>query len=202
LAQKGHFDSIVQCEDWRPQDQCLPANVFFGKIIVLPSEWPRLAAGRTICSDTSQEGYRGEGVRFLIILELHFHLPAGGAMALELAVISAVVGAVLGLRYKVLILVPAIMFALMFAALVGIARTDSALSVVLLMATAGAAVQIGYLAGIVIRAVIEWACALLVRNRNLGLSSLGPLWPQAWQLNTWGAPGAMARLRQPRSPQG
>jgi hypothetical protein len=175
---------------------------FSGKIIVLPSEWPRLAADRTICLDTSHEGYRGEGVRFLIILVLHFNLPAGGAMALELAVISAVVGALLGLRYKVLILVPAVLFAMMFAALVGIARIDRVLSVALLMAAVGAAVQIGYLAGIVIRAAIEWACAFLVRNRNLGLSSLGLLWPHAWQLNTWGAPGAMARLRQPRPPQG
>jgi hypothetical protein len=161
-----------------------------------------MAVGKTICLDTSHEGYRGEAVPFLIILERHSNMPAGGAMALELAVISAIAGAVLGLRFKVPILVPAIMFAAMFAAVVGIARTDSVLSVVLLMAAVGAAVQIGYLAGIVIRAVFERACALLVRNRrNLGLSAFGLLSPQTWQLNPLGAQDAMARLRH-RPPHG
>jgi hypothetical protein len=123
-------------------------------------------------------------------------------MALELAVISAVAGAVLGLRYKVLILVPAVMFAVMFAVIVGIARAESVLSVVLLTAAVGAAVQIGYLAGIVMRAVLEWIYALLIRNRSLGLGSVGLVWPHSWQLNTWGAPDALARMRQPRPPQG
>jgi hypothetical protein len=122
-------------------------------------------------------------------------------MALELAVISAIAGAVLGLRFKVLILVPAVMFAVMFAAVVGIARTDSVLSVVLLMAAVGTAVQLGYLAGIAVRAVIERAYALLVRNRNLGLSAFGLLWPQTWQLNPLGAQDAVTRLRQ-RPPHG
>jgi hypothetical protein len=123
-------------------------------------------------------------------------------MALELAVISAVAGAVLGLRFKVLILVPAVAFAVMFAVVVGVARDDSVLFIVLMTAAVGSAVQIGYLAGIAIRAVIEWVCALLVGNRNLGLSSLALLWPQTWHANTLGAPDAMARLRQPRPPQG
>jgi hypothetical protein len=139
--------------------------------------------------------------RAFLIMDAHY-LPAGGAMALELAVISAVAGAVLGLRYKVLILVPAVMFAVMFAVVVGVARAESVLSVVLLTAAVGAAVQIGYLAGIVMRAVLEWICALLIRNRSLGLGSLGVLWPHAWQLNTGGAPDAVARTRPPRPPQG
>jgi hypothetical protein len=121
-------------------------------------------------------------------------------MALELAVISVFAGVVLGLRFKVLILVPAVMFAMMFAVLVGVARADSVLSIVLTTVALGGAVQIGYLAGIAIRAVIEWVCALLVRNRNLGLSSVGPFWPHPWQLNAWGGPGAVARLRQPPPP--
>jgi len=119
-------------------------------------------------------------------------------MALELAVISVFAGVVLGLRFKVLILVPAVMFAMMFALLVGVARADRVLSIVLTMIALGAAVQIGYVAGIAVRAIVEWARALLVRNRNLGLSSLGPFWPQTWQLNTLGGPDAVARLR--RSP--
>jgi hypothetical protein len=107
-------------------------------------------------------------------------------MALELAVISLVAGVVLGLRYKVLILVPAVMFAMMFA----------------LMAMALAvAVQMGYLAGIFLRAVVEWICALLIRNRSPGLSALGPVWPHTGHLNNWAVRGAVAHLRQPQSPQ-
>jgi hypothetical protein len=122
-------------------------------------------------------------------------------MALELAVISVVAGVVLGLRYKVMILVPAVMFAMMFAVVVGIARADSALSIVLLTMALGIAVQMGYLAGIFLRAVLEWIYAFLVRNRTPGLSSLGPVWPHTGHLNSWGAPGAMARLRQRPPPQ-
>jgi hypothetical protein len=122
-------------------------------------------------------------------------------MALELAFISIVVGVVLGLRYKVLILVPAVMFAMMFAVIVGVARADSVLSVALMTVALGVAVQLGYLAGIFLRALIEWICALLVRNRTPGLSSLGPVWPHTGHLNGWVAPGAMAHLRQRRPPQ-
>jgi hypothetical protein len=122
-------------------------------------------------------------------------------MTLELAVISVVAGVVLGLRYKVLILVPAVMFAMMFAVIVGIARADGVLSVALMTVALGVAVQIGYLAGIFLRALIEWICALSVRNRTPGLSSLGPVWPHTGHLSGWVAPRAMARLRQPRPPQ-
>jgi hypothetical protein len=120
-------------------------------------------------------------------------------MALELAVISVVAGVVLGLRYKVLILVPAVMFAATFAVIVGVAHADSAWFIVLMTVALGVAVQIGYLAGIFLRAVVEWVWALLIRNRTRGLSSLGPAWPHTAHLNNWMVPTAMAR--QPPPPQ-
>jgi hypothetical protein len=120
-------------------------------------------------------------------------------MALELAVISIVAGVVLGLRYKVLILVPAVMFAMAFALVVGVGHADSLLSIVLMTVGLGVAVQIGYLAGIFLRAVIEWVRALLIRNRTPGLSSLGPAWPHTAHLNSWMVPTGM--VRQPPPPQ-
>ena len=72
-------------------------------------------------------------------------------MALELAIISTVVGIALGLRYKVLILVPAVALAMLFAMIVAIARADHFWSIVLAMVVLGTAIQFGYLAGIVIR---------------------------------------------------
>jgi hypothetical protein len=46
-------------------------------------------------------------------------------MAFELAIIGVVVGIVLGLRYKILILVPAVLLAMIFAIIVGVGRADS-----------------------------------------------------------------------------
>jgi hypothetical protein len=75
-------------------------------------------------------------------------------MAIELAVIGVVVGIVLGLRYKVLILVPAIMFVMIAVIIVGIARADRFWSIVLMAVELITAVQLGYLAGTVIHAAI------------------------------------------------
>jgi hypothetical protein len=121
---------------------------------------------------------------------------------MELMIISIVGGLVLGLRYKkIQFVVAAIMLAMMFAVLVGIARADGVWSVVLMTIALGIAVQMGYLAGIAIRAVVEWMWALLTRGRNLQLSSLEPLWLHPWQLNGGQAPrtvtGAVANLRRP-----
>jgi hypothetical protein len=121
-------------------------------------------------------------------------------MALELAIISAVAGAVLGLRYNVLVLVPSVMFAMLFAVIVGVARADSAGSVALMTVTLGVAVQLGYVGGVAISAAIESLYAALVRSRNLELSSLGEAaWPRTWQTQL--TPSAAARFRQHRSPQ-
>src|SRR5215475_2545010 len=82
-----------------------------------------------------------------------------GAMTLELALISVLAGVTLGLRYKVLILIPAVIFAMIFGVIVGIAHTDRFWSVVLAMVILGTAVQLGYLVGILLRAAFGsiWA---------------------------------------------
>jgi hypothetical protein len=59
-----------------------------------------------------------------------------------------------GLRFKVLILVPAVASAILGAAIIGFARGDEYWSVVVEMILFGTAVQFGYLAGIIIRDVI------------------------------------------------
>jgi hypothetical protein len=61
----------------------------------------------------------------------------------------------LGLRYKIVILIPAIVLVMLFAMIVGIARGDGFLSFILAVAIPGAAIQIGYLAGAHIRAVVD-----------------------------------------------
>ena len=75
-------------------------------------------------------------------------------MVLALVIVSVVVGIVLGLRYKVLILVPAVMFAVIGVITVGAARADSFWSIVLTTVALVTAVQVGYLVGAVIRAAI------------------------------------------------
>ncbi len=75
-------------------------------------------------------------------------------MTLELAIISMLAGIALGLRYKVFVLVPAVTFAVIFAAMGGIAHGDRLWSILLAMAILGTAVQFGYVAGIMIRASV------------------------------------------------
>jgi hypothetical protein len=75
-------------------------------------------------------------------------------LLLEFTVISVLAGIALGLRYRVVILVPAIILVAIFAMVVGIARGDDFWSLTLAMVAAGTAVQLGYLVGITIRAVI------------------------------------------------
>jgi hypothetical protein len=119
-------------------------------------------------------------------------------MALELTIISIVAGIVLGLRYKVMVLVPAVMFVMVFGVIIGVARADGFWSIVLTAAVLGTAVQLGYLVGVAFRAAIEWIRSLLTRGRNRELSSLASAWPHTWQLNGWAASRSMARFR--RSP--
>lgn len=92
-------------------------------------------------------------------------------MLLELAVISALTGIALGLRFRVLVLVPAVTLAMLFAMTVGMARGDHFWSVVLAMAILGSAVQFGYLAGVVIRLAVEAISARMVEGHSPGLNS-------------------------------
>jgi hypothetical protein len=64
------------------------------------------------------------------------------------------VGATLTVRFKVLILLPAIGLAVVGTAVVGIAHGDRVGAVVLTIALTAAALQIGYAFGLVTRAVI------------------------------------------------
>jgi hypothetical protein len=75
-------------------------------------------------------------------------------MALEIVIIHILAGAALGLRFRVMILVPALTLTMLFAAIVGVARGDQFWSIAVAMIQLGTVIQIGYLAGILIRAKI------------------------------------------------
>jgi len=74
-----------------------------------------------------------------------------------LALISLLAGAALGMRFKVLVLVPAIGFTLLVAAGTGLGRGDSLGTVLLMAAAAVASLQIGYFGGGIIRYVMSAA---------------------------------------------
>ena len=76
-------------------------------------------------------------------------------MTFELALPAFLAGIALGLRYKVVILIPAVALVMLFAMIVGIARGDRFLSVILAIAIPGVAIQIGYLAGAHIRTTVD-----------------------------------------------
>ena len=75
-------------------------------------------------------------------------------MALGTLGIVFLVGATLSVRFKVLILFPAIGLAVVGTAVVGIQHGDHVGGVLLTIALVAAALQIGYLFGVVMRAVI------------------------------------------------
>jgi hypothetical protein len=75
-------------------------------------------------------------------------------MALEIVIIHVLAGAALGLRFKVMILVPALTLTMLFAAMVGVTRGDQFWSIAVAMILLGTAIQVGYLVGILIRAKI------------------------------------------------
>jgi hypothetical protein len=74
---------------------------------------------------------------------------------MELAIVGALAGVALGLRYKVLVLVPAVMLALTFSVMVRVAYADSFWLTTLTIAAVVTALQLGYLAGVVVRTIIE-----------------------------------------------
>jgi hypothetical protein len=82
-------------------------------------------------------------------------------------------GCALGLRFKVLVLVPAVTLAMLDATVIGISRGDQYWSVVVAVILFGTAVQLGYLAGIVTRGGISSVRARrreTVTKQTLGLS--------------------------------
>jgi hypothetical protein len=92
-------------------------------------------------------------------------------MTLELAIISFLAGTALGLRYKVLILVPAVFLAMTLAAIIGVGSADHFWSIVLAMVILGTAVQLGYLAGVAIRAAVGSIGVPMIGGRNPELNS-------------------------------
>jgi hypothetical protein len=72
---------------------------------------------------------------------------------MTLAIIGFLIGAALGTRFKVFIVIPAIGLALLGTAGIGIAHGDPIGSVALTMLLIAATLQLGYLAGVVLRAV-------------------------------------------------
>ena len=76
------------------------------------------------------------------------------AMSLESAIISALAGIALGLRYKVMILICAAALVMMFVMIVGVARGDHFWSILSATVISGTAIQLGYLAGLSIRAAV------------------------------------------------
>ena len=82
-------------------------------------------------------------------------------MALTTFGIVFLIGATLSLRFKFLILLPAIGLAVIGTGSVGIARGDSTGAVMLTIALTAAAIQIGYLSGLVTRVVTRKVIASL-----------------------------------------
>ena len=78
---------------------------------------------------------------------------------LILSLISLLAGALLGMRFKVLILVPAICLALLAILAVGISSSVSFSFIALAMVLAAACLQLGYLIGIAARYAMAGARA-------------------------------------------
>jgi hypothetical protein len=66
-------------------------------------------------------------------------------------------GVALGLRFKVMILVPALISTALFGTIVGLTRGDEFWSIAIAMILLGTAIQVGYLAGMLFRAKIASA---------------------------------------------
>jgi len=81
------------------------------------------------------------------------------AMVVEIVVVGVLAGIALGLRYKVLILVPAVTCAMVIAVAVGLVRADHFWPIVLAMVALAVAIQFGYFVGIFMRAAIGSICA-------------------------------------------
>jgi len=80
-------------------------------------------------------------------------------------------GAVLGMRFKVLILIPAIAFALIAILVGGVARGDSVSAILVAVVLASICLQIGYLSGIATRYSIALARAGRLRQASLQAES-------------------------------
>jgi len=80
---------------------------------------------------------------------------------MTLLVVSFLVGAVLGQGFKIFVLAPSFLIAMLLAIATGFAHVDTVWSVVLMAATIAIGMQFGYLFGICIRLVLGVALARL-----------------------------------------
>jgi hypothetical protein len=71
-----------------------------------------------------------------------------------IAILGGLLGAVFGLRFKVLILVPAILLGMIVVTATGLTRGDGTLAILLAAALVATALQLGYLGGIFTRFVM------------------------------------------------
>jgi hypothetical protein len=84
-----------------------------------------------------------------------------------LAMICFLIGAMLGLRFKVLVLLPAIVVLLVATISVGIARSDSGWAILLATALGMVSLQLGYLAGTCTRFIPGHGRACKMRKTSL-----------------------------------
>ena len=82
------------------------------------------------------------------------------------AILSFLLGAVLGHRFKVLVLVPAIAIGVVVTIGLGIARADDVWLIGLTGALISVSIQIGYLFGAAIFALVVTARATRIRGRT------------------------------------
>ena len=78
-------------------------------------------------------------------------MPSGRKNMLLLAMISLLVGAVLAQRFKIMILIPATGIMLVAAVGAGVAQAHTVWWTILMIAAAGASMQVGYIIGLGIR---------------------------------------------------
>ena len=89
------------------------------------------------------------------------------------AILFLLVGMVVGHRFRILILAPSILVALVLPICLGIARAETIWTITLTTATAITCLQIGYLVGINMRYVVMVVRAS--RHRSTSLTSSLPL---------------------------
>jgi hypothetical protein len=92
--------------------------------------------------------------------------------------LRAVAGIALGIRYKIVILLGAIALAITFAMMIEIARGVHVSSIILAVAISATAIQLGYLAGILIRAAFGRAIAACSRLNHTERSTIAL--PHRW----------------------
>jgi hypothetical protein len=84
-----------------------------------------------------------------------------------LAITAMLIGAVLGLRFTVIILFPAIIIGSAATFAIGMARSDSLLSVLLAIVMAMTMLQMGYLGGTFIRLGIAGHASKRIRPKTI-----------------------------------